>query len=151
MGLGDDGHLHLVTDQAGQAYGVPTAADLGCARQPGSRLFAESALGRGAPGFGTPGFGISRSSFKITPDLRIRFVGYRGQIVPSAPPADPYRNDCDPSLAKLPAVGTLDPWAGNPAVGGRRPDRGHRGQGSPGPTASCSGSTSAPASAPTGS
>ena len=119
MGLGDDGQLHLVTGQNGQAYGVLTAADLGCAREPGSPLFAESALGRGEPGVsggGTPGYGISRSFFKITPEMQIRFVGYRGQIVPSAPPADPYQNDCGPSLAALPPVGTLDPWASSPQL-----------------------------------
>jgi hypothetical protein len=115
-GLSTDGSLRLVMTGDGQADSILTAANLGCATQSGQRLFVEGALGRGEPGGqseSVPGYGVSRSFFQLSADLQLRFVGYQGQVVASAPPSDPYHNFC-PAAGDLPAAGPLDPWAASP-------------------------------------
>ena len=87
IGLAADGNLRLAAGQQGQVQDVPTARDLGCATQSGQRVFVESALGRGEPGVSggpAPGYGISRSYYVVSPDLRIRFTGYQGSVVPGS-------------------------------------------------------------------
>ena len=111
VGLSADGSLRLVSDGEQRVPDILTALSLGCATQGSSRLFVEGALGRGSAasaGGQRPGYGISRSFFQISASLVMRFVGYQGEIVASAPASDPFGNFCKSSL---PAVGTLDPYA----------------------------------------
>ena len=113
VGMSTDGILRLVMTGDGQADSILTATNLGCANRSGQRLFVEGVLGRGEPGDAggpSPGFGVSRSFFQLSADLHLRFVGYQGQVVASAPPSDPYHNFC---AGDLPPAGPLDPWAGS--------------------------------------
>jgi hypothetical protein len=111
IGLDRADDLRLVANELGQVQDVQTAADLGCASQAGQRLFAEGALGRGEPGGSTgpaPGYGVSRSFYQVSADLRMRLIGYQGQVVPSLPAPDPFQNDCTGSM---PAAPSFYPWA----------------------------------------
>ena len=113
VGMSTDGILRLVMTGDGQADSILTATNLGCANRSGQRLFVEGVLGRGEPGDAggpSPGYGVSRSFFQLSADLHLRFVGYQGQVVASAPPSDPYHNFC---AGDLPPAGPLDPWAGS--------------------------------------
>jgi hypothetical protein len=111
VGLSADGSLRLVSNGEQRVPDIVTANSLGCATQGSSRLFVEGALGRGSAASAAgqwPGYGVSRSFFQISASLVMRFVGYQGEIVASAPASDLFGNFCKGSV---PAVGTLDPYA----------------------------------------
>jgi hypothetical protein len=111
VGLGGDGGLRLAANEQGQVQTILTAANLGCASQPGKRLFVEGVLGRGEPGVSGgpfPGYGVSRSFYQLSADLRMRFVGYQGQVLSSAPASDPFHNGC---AGSIPGAGSIYQWA----------------------------------------